>query len=146
MDASRGLLDAVKRFVQASDLCEERVAHQLGLGRSDLRAINLLEDGPVSQSEIARRLGLSRPSVTTLIDRLVRRGFVERTPHPTDRRITQIGLLPAAWQELAKIYRPIGMAVTASASGLDADVQAAIALALNGFSDVMNAQPQSGAS
>lgn len=144
MDASRYLLDATKRFIQAADLCEERVAHRLNLGRTDLRAINLLEEGPLSQSEIARRLGLSRPSVTTLIDRLVSRGFVQRTPHETDRRITQIQLLPAAWQELAEIYRPIGMAVMASVAELNEEAQETVASTLNGFAAVMDTQPQTG--
>ena len=144
MDATQDLLTAVKRFIQASDLCEERVARRLGLGRTDLRAINLLEDGPISQSEIAQRLGLSRASITVLIDRLVARGFVQRTPHATDRRVSQIELLPAAWQALAQIYRPIGMAVMASVDELPTASKQRLARQLDVMAATFDAQVRDG--
>jgi predicted ArsR family transcriptional regulator len=42
------------------DLFDENAAHALGIGRSDLRALNLLEHGPLSAAALADRLGLTR--------------------------------------------------------------------------------------
>lgn len=141
MDATPDLLIAAKRFIQASDLCEERVADRLGVGRSDLRAINLLEEGPIPQGALARRLGLTPPTVTALIDRLVADGFVKRSPHPTDRRITLVALLPSAWGRLAAVYRPIGHSVLAAADQLSAREQHHLTTVLHQWADAMDQQP-----
>lgn len=40
----------------------------------------------VTPGELAEHLGVSRPGVTVLLDRLVAAGVVRTLPHPTDRR------------------------------------------------------------
>ncbi|HXV92159.1 MAG TPA: MarR family transcriptional regulator, partial [Pseudonocardia sp.] len=64
------LLLACRDMGRAMDLFDEAAARALGVGRSDLRALNLLEHGPLGATALAGRLGLSRPSVTALVDRL----------------------------------------------------------------------------
>jgi DNA-binding MarR family transcriptional regulator len=141
VDATDELLVACRRFIQAADLCEERVAARLGIGRSDLRAVNLLESGPVAQGVIARELGLTPPTVTALIDRLETHGLVRRTPHPTDRRVTLVELLPRAWGQLAGIYLPIGGAVLDAAARLTARERTHMAIALHRWADTFDEQP-----
>jgi DNA-binding MarR family transcriptional regulator len=46
----------------------------------------LLADGSAAASELAGKLDVSPPSVTSLIDGLVARGLVERRPARDDRR------------------------------------------------------------
>jgi long-chain acyl-CoA synthetase len=48
--------------------------------------IFLAEGGAAAASALAGKLGVSRPSVTALVDGLVGRGLVERQPDPADRR------------------------------------------------------------
>ena len=141
MDATDELLVACRRFIQATDLCEERVAARLGIGRSDLRAVNLLEHGPVSHAHVARQLGLTPASVTALIDRLQAQGLVTRTPHPTDRRVTHVELLPHAWTELAAVYRPIGRAVLDATSARTPAQHTELATLLQHLADVFDQQP-----
>jgi long-chain acyl-CoA synthetase len=50
------------------------------------RLLSLLSEGSVNASTLARRLVVSRPSVTALVDGLVARGMVERGTDPSDRR------------------------------------------------------------
>ncbi len=50
------------------------------------RLLSLLSEGSVNASTLARRLVVSRPSVTALVDGLVARGMVERGTDPADRR------------------------------------------------------------
>lgn len=54
------LLMACRRISEAMDLFDEAAAGKLGVGRSDLRALNLLEHGPLSPGELAKRLGLTK--------------------------------------------------------------------------------------
>jgi DNA-binding MarR family transcriptional regulator len=45
--------------------------------------------------EIARGLKLSTPTVSVSVRQLEEAGFLERQPHPTDRRAVQLFLTPA---------------------------------------------------
>jgi DNA-binding MarR family transcriptional regulator len=46
----------------------------------------LVEDSPLSPSELCQRIGTSKANITGLLDRLVRDGWVTRTPSTDDRR------------------------------------------------------------
>jgi DNA-binding MarR family transcriptional regulator len=48
--------------------------------------VHLLRENGLSQSELANRLEIATVTTGKLIDRLEERGFVERRPHPEDRR------------------------------------------------------------
>jgi MarR family transcriptional regulator for hemolysin len=50
---------------------------------------------PLSQSELADRLGVEGATMVAMIDRLVKAGFVIREPSTTDRRIKRIVLTQA---------------------------------------------------
>jgi DNA-binding MarR family transcriptional regulator len=50
--------------------------------------ITLSFEGPLSISKLADGLGISHPTASHLVERLVRAGFVERVEHFTDRRYT----------------------------------------------------------
>ena len=63
------------------------VSLETGLTMSELAASEHLRlDGPLSPKEISKRIHLSTGATTGMLDRLEGRGFVKRTPHPTDRR------------------------------------------------------------
>ena len=49
------------------------------------------EDG-LSPGEIARRLGLSTPTVTRAATRMATAGLLRREPHPSDRRLVRLRL------------------------------------------------------
>lgn len=105
------LLAAVRALAAALDRFDEAAGRVLGIGRSDLRALNLLEHGPLSAGELGDRLGLTSGSVTVLIDRIVKAGFVSRHPGQTDRRSVYVHLEPATYAAFARVYAPCGRAV-----------------------------------
>jgi len=47
---------------------------------------------PLSQSELADRLGVEGATMVAMVDRLVKAGFVVREPSTTDRRVKRIVL------------------------------------------------------
>ncbi len=64
---------------------------EVALGPLDLslpqnRVLALLGEGSTASSVLARRLAVSPPSVTAVVDGLVGRGLVEREADPEDRR------------------------------------------------------------
>src|SRR4051812_47147339 len=96
--AEHPVLLACRKLARAMDLFEEAACTALGVGRSDLRALNLLEHGPLTAGALAQQLHLTRPAVTALVDRLAAAGLVERAPVAGDRRATAVALTPATWE------------------------------------------------
>ena len=45
-----------------------------------------MEHDGLTQAELARRQRVEAPSMSGMVDRLVRAGYVTREPHPEDRR------------------------------------------------------------
>ena len=50
---------------------------------------------PLSQSELADRLGVEGATMVAMVDRLVKAGLVMREPSITDRRVKRVALTPA---------------------------------------------------
>jgi DNA-binding MarR family transcriptional regulator len=81
------LVRAGRENSDATVLFHAIVAEQLGLNSTDYKVMSILERlGALSAGEIARYSGLATASVTDLIDRLEKKGFVRRVPDPNDRR------------------------------------------------------------
>ena len=72
-----------QRSVQAFD---DAVGRRLGLGPADLRCLDWLADGPKSAGQLAVATALTPAATTALVDRLARKGFVERYRSDEDRR------------------------------------------------------------
>lgn len=53
-----------------------------------LMLLFLSRDGSLPMGKVGERLQVHATSVTSLIDRLERSGYVNRVPHPSDRRTT----------------------------------------------------------
>jgi MarR family transcriptional regulator for hemolysin len=50
---------------------------------------------PLSQSELADRLGVEGATMVAMVDRLVKAGLAVREPSTTDRRVKRVALTPA---------------------------------------------------
>lgn len=63
------------------------LAETIGIGASEEETLYLLgSQGPLTAGEISRQTGLTTASVTSLIDRLEKKGFVYRMRDVQDRR------------------------------------------------------------
>lgn len=49
-------------------------------------------DGPITMTDLAVAASIAKPNLTTIIDRLISEGFVERSNDINDRRIVNISL------------------------------------------------------
>ena len=52
------------------------------------------EFGPIMQAELAKRLGVGRAAMGSVVDLLEARGLVERRPKPGDRRVWMVATTP----------------------------------------------------
>jgi DNA-binding MarR family transcriptional regulator len=103
-DRGAAVVAACRRLHSAIDALDQRAADMLGLARGDLRCLNLLEAGSATPTRIAAGLGLSTGSVTALIDRLERKGLVERSRDPSDRRGVLVTATPVVFETIGALY------------------------------------------
>lgn len=54
--------------------------------------VNLFKSSPLSMKELAERIGRDKSTITALVNKLVKLGYVEKRKDPTDSRVTLIGL------------------------------------------------------
>jgi DNA-binding MarR family transcriptional regulator len=52
----------------------------------------LIKDGPISSADLSRKLYVTPSNITGIIDRLDKKGLVERVPQSTDRRVVRLQL------------------------------------------------------
>ena len=90
---------------QYSQQFDRLVRERLGLSQAQCRLLAILawnEDEPMSQSELAQKLGLTAMAVATMCDRLEAAGWIERRAHPEDRRVNRLHIRPSARKALDK--------------------------------------------
>ena len=73
---------------------------RMGLEASELSALEHLQAaGPMALGRLGERLSMSPGAVTALVDRLERKGYVERVPNPKDRRSALVRETEAGLEE-----------------------------------------------
>lgn len=133
----KALILASRRIHGAIDAIDYGIAERLGIHRNDLRAINLLEDGPLIPRVIGESIGLTSGAVTALIDRLEKAGFVERKPSETDRRSIEVSLTQHRHAEIAALYRQCADSLMGKFGAQKGDQLKASAEVLSDFAAVM---------
>jgi DNA-binding MarR family transcriptional regulator len=100
------LVNEIRRSQTATDRFDQAVADALGLNRTDMRCLDVLErEGSVSAGRLAQATGLTSGAMTTALDRLERIGYVRRVRDASDRRRVLVELTPKAQGEAGRFYR-----------------------------------------
>jgi DNA-binding MarR family transcriptional regulator len=112
------------RLVEVQDLG----AREYGMSYARGRVVAALTvSGPVLMRALSEAVGVTPRTITGLIDALEKDGWVERRPHPTDRRATIIALTPAAEIAFAGLTQNYGHLSRDLVSGIpEADLHAAL--------------------
>lgn len=88
-------LTVADALIRVSTLVERvfaEVSREYGLTPQQVHVLCVVNGGPVGMTELAHSLGLEKSSATGLVDRVVRRGLVDRAPDSQDRRACRIML------------------------------------------------------
>jgi long-chain acyl-CoA synthetase len=96
----------------------ELALDQVGLSLAQYRLMSWLELGDEAAVGLAERMAVTPPSITALVDGLVKRGFVDRVPDPADRRRLPLHLT----EDGARALREADAAVEARLEGVLAHV------------------------
>jgi MarR family 2-MHQ and catechol resistance regulon transcriptional repressor len=83
----------------------------------------LLHVGPMSQSELGRKLLRSNPNMTALLDNLERSKWIQRERSPEDRRVVVVSLTPEGRRVIERVFPAHAAHVTALMGALTAEEQ-----------------------
>ncbi|WOI10258.1 MarR family transcriptional regulator [Thalassospira lucentensis] len=82
------VLVALRQIIRATDLHSKHVMKVCGLTVPQLVVLLAIEElGAVTVKEISRHVSLSQATVTTILNRLEGRGFIERARNADDKRV-----------------------------------------------------------
>lgn len=110
-------ISLMRGFGTRTILHEQNVATSLGLYNNDFISLDILrEAGPITAGELSKKTGLTTGSITALVDRLEKKGYVYRQNDPTDRRRVIIVPNYENKDEVSHSYEALHTAMVALAS------------------------------
>ena len=131
----------LRDILDVTDEFEAPVGRELDVNPTDLQAMeHLISSGPLSPTELARRLGISTAAVTAVVDRLVAVDHVSRAKHPTDRRGVLVVPAPNSVAKAMSTLMPMIMGIDRVLDDFSAAEQATIAAYLERVLEVYRAQ------
>ena len=87
------IVDAIRRLYRAVYLDASKMSRQFGLTGAQSGVLrNLFAHGALSSADLSRKLYVTPSNITGVIDRLEKKGLVERTRKVGDRRVALITL------------------------------------------------------
>ena len=101
-------------------LLNHQVGGRLGVKDADFDCLDLINrHGPMSPSALARRAGQHPATMTGVLDRLERAGWIARERDPADRRAVQVRALKERNTEIFHLYTGMNTAMEDLCAGYD---------------------------
>ena len=108
-DLLAGLMTAGRELSTAAVMFHAALAAMRGLSATETKAVDVLDrHGPLTAGELGEHTGLAPASITGLLDRLERKGFVRRVTDAADRRRVRVERTPEAIASLAPLFADFG--------------------------------------
>jgi DNA-binding MarR family transcriptional regulator len=113
-----GIKDSLRELNSQLSVLNHHVGARLELRDVDLGCLELLaRHGPLSPGALARHAGLHPATMTGIVDRLERAGWVARDRDPGDRRAVLIRPLRDRGAELFRLYAGMNTAMDRVCAG-----------------------------
>ena len=97
------IVAALRRIIRAVDLHSRHLVDDVGLTWPQLATLRAAQRlGPCAIGVLARAVHLGQATLTGIVQRLQRAGYLERSPHERDRRSVNVAITPAGRRVLEK--------------------------------------------
>ncbi len=131
----------IRELFEVSNEFESYVGRQLTVNPTDLQAMeHLIMEGPLSPTDLSKRIGISTAATTAVIDRLVALDHASRTQHPTDRRGVVVVPNPHSVERAMGALMPMIMGIDGVLDEFAAEDRATITHYLERVLEVYRAQ------
>jgi DNA-binding MarR family transcriptional regulator len=110
--------EALRTLRVQLSLLNNRVCSKLDLKDVDLDFFDVIDsEGPITPSALARRTGVHPATITGILDRLERGGWIARERDPEDRRAVRVAVVRERYGELMSLYSGMGRAMNKLLAG-----------------------------
>lgn len=134
-------LRALRRVLRATEIGRRQLAATTGLTPSQLLVLREIDmRGSATPGTIAQALQFNQATITTIVDRLVALGFVQRQRGEKDKRQFHLSTLAGGKAALADAPDPLQMIFTDRFVALPPWEQAMILAAVERLATLMDAQ------
>ncbi|MFD1212691.1 MarR family winged helix-turn-helix transcriptional regulator [Arthrobacter sp. GCM10027362] len=115
----RGVTLALRRLILSGEHFHNTRARQLQLGSSDLVALaHLFNSGPIAPRDLAAMMGITSGSITAMLDRVEKAGFLARTNNPEDRRSILVSITSAGQDAIQWLYEEFDASIREALTSL----------------------------
>ena len=141
MDRLAQVLTSLRRVIRATDLHSKHLAKISGLTAPQillLQAIRKFEGAAIGQ--LANEVSLSQATVTSILDRLEKKGYLERERSTVDKRKVHVQLTERGFEILRDAPIPLQEHFATQFNGLEEWEQTMIIAALQRVAYMMDAE------
>lgn len=128
----KDIVESIRRLVRAEYLDSQKMSKEFGLtGPQSLVLRLLIKSGSLSSADLSRQMYVTPSNITGIIDRLEKKGLVERIRKQGDRRVVLITPTESG-RELGKLLPdPIERRIINQLADLEPEQLQVLALAMN---------------
>ena len=128
----KDIVESIRRLVRAEYLDSQKMSKQYGLtGPQSLVLRLLIKKGALSSADLSRQMYVTPSNITGIIDRLEKKGLVERIRKQDDRRIALITLTDSGQKLGQTIPDPIEKKFVNQLADLEPEHLQIVAMAMN---------------
>lgn len=114
--------DSLRDLRNELSTLNRQIGNQVAVKDGDLDCLDLISrHGPLSPSALARLAGVHPATLTGVLDRLERAGWITRERDTQDRRAVMVRALPERGRELYGLYAGMNSALDEICAGYDQD-------------------------
>lgn len=132
-------LETLRSLLEAAARIRHEVSRRAHLSDVELATLERLSHGPIGPAELARHLDVTSAAATGIVDRLSRRGHLERVPDEDDRRRTQLHITTSATGEVQRHLRPMFEGLARLDAGFSDEERAVVERYLRGALEAVEA-------
>ena len=102
----KGLAREIVEFYEKLSSWEHEIVRGSDLTPNQMHAIEIIgHEKSLRMKELAGKLGVTTGTLTVTVDRLEKKGLIERKPHETDRRSFRVVLTDAGYEHFTRHHQ-----------------------------------------
>ena len=140
-DHIRDVVYLIRKIMQGSQQYTKKLNKRFNVSTPQLASLLALNnDGPLSPSQIAKKIMVQSSTVTGIIDRLEQKGLVERTRNSPDRRIITVCITESGRKLVDNAPPPVQMKIVNGMRRLKDEERKEIISSLTRLAEMIDAQ------